>query len=53
MCFFCLEWTSSIDVCKKDGNLLATGGFDKNIKIYDRRESRIVKTFEKFEFGMS
>ena len=34
-----------IDVCPDDENLLAAGGKDNNVKIYDRRESRIVKTF--------
>ena len=29
-----------------DGNLLALGGMDRKIKIYDRRESKIVKTFD-------
>lgn len=41
-----LDCTYWIDVCSNDGNLLATGGNDGNIKIYDRRSSSIVKTFE-------
>ena len=28
-----------------DDNLLAAAGKDKNVKIYDRRESKIVKVF--------
>ena len=35
-----------IDVCKSDGNLLASCGSDDSIKIFDRRESRIIKAFE-------
>jgi hypothetical protein len=40
-----------IDVYQSDGNLLASGGMDKNIKIYDRRESKIVKTFDGIHSG--
>jgi WD40 repeat protein len=35
-----------IDVCQSNGNLLVSGGWDKIIKIFDKRESKIVKTFE-------
>ena len=35
-----------IDVCPTDANLLAVGGPDGSIKIFDRRESNIVKTFQ-------
>ncbi len=34
-----------IDVCPSDSNLLAAGGKDISVKVYDRRESKIVKTF--------
>lgn len=34
-----------IDCCPTNGNLLAACGRDLDIKIYDRRESKIVKTF--------
>ena len=39
------------DVCPTDSDLLASGGRDKNIKIYDRRESKIIKTFNDIHFG--
>ena len=32
-------------------NLLASGGYDKNIKIYDRRVSKIVKTIDDIHSG--
>ena len=35
-----------IDICQSNGNLLATGGGDQNVKIFDKRESKIVKTFD-------
>ena len=38
--------THWIDVCPTDTNLLASGGQDKQIKIYDRRTSKIVKKFD-------
>ena len=34
-----------IDVCQSDGNLLASGGYDESIKIFDKRVSKIIKTF--------
>ena len=34
-----------IDVCQNDGNLLAIGGWNEKIKIFDKRESKIIKTF--------
>lgn len=33
-----------IDVCPRNGNLVATGSNDGSIKIFDRREFNIVKT---------
>ena len=42
-----------IDVCQSDGNLLASGGGDENIKIYDRRESKIVRIFDDIHSGMN
>lgn len=36
-----LDLTTWIDVHPSDGNIS-----DKNVKIYDRRESRVVKTFD-------
>ena len=38
--------TNSIEVCPINNNLLATAGEDNNIKIFDRREAKIVKTIE-------
>ena len=40
-----VELTNWIDVCPKDGNLLASCGEGEcmGIKIYDRRESKFVK----------
>ena len=42
-----------IDVCPTDANLLAYGGKDQNIKIYDRRVSNVVKTFDGIHLGKS
>lgn len=39
--------TYEIDVNPRDGNLLAAGGSEGNIKIYDRRSSEIVKVLGK------
>jgi WD40 repeat protein len=38
--------TVCIDVCQSNRNLLASGGTDQRIKIFDKRESKIVKTFK-------
>ncbi len=43
---FVLVMVSWIDVCQSNGNLLASGGTDKIIKIFDKRKSKIVKTFK-------
>lgn len=40
-----------MDVCQNDGNLISSGGADKRVKIYDRRESKIVKTFAEIELS--
>lgn len=39
-----IEWKSC-------GNLLATCGSDREVRIYDRREGKIVKRFEKVHEG--
>ena len=46
-----IDFTYWIDVCQSDGNLLASGGEDRNIKICDKRESKIVRTFDKIHGG--
>lgn len=33
-------------MCQCDGNLLAAAGEDGEIKVYDRRESKIVKVLD-------
>ncbi len=38
--------TSWIDVCQSNANLLVSGGGENSIRIFDKRESKIVKTFE-------
>ena len=35
-----------IDVCPLDGALLASGGLGKYVKIFDRREAKIVRRFD-------
>ena len=40
-----LDNTYWIDICQRDGNMLATCGYDKYVRIFDKRESRIVRTF--------
>jgi hypothetical protein len=40
-----------IDVCQSNANLLASGGNEKAIKIFDKRESKIIKTFEYVYLG--
>ena len=35
-----------IDVCQSNGNLLAAGGNGSGYRIFDKRASKIVKTFE-------
>ena len=38
-------------MCPTNANLLASGGSDKSIKIYDRRESQIIKTYDGIHHG--
>lgn len=35
-----------MDACQSDGNLLVSGGGDKVIKVFDRRELKVVKIFD-------
>ena len=63
MCFddSCLIWyslyiiliepTTWIDVCQSNGNLLVSGGYDKQMKIFYKRESKIVQTFDSIHTG--
>ena len=44
--FTFLECTYWVDVCQSDGNMLASGGTDGQVKIFDKRESKIVQTFD-------
>ena len=46
-------YTYWIDVCPNDGNLLVAVGEDKNIKVYDKRVSEIVQTFESLHSSKS
>ena len=34
-----------MDVCQSNGNLLALSGMDKKVKIFDKRESKIIQEF--------
>ena len=40
-----------IDVCQNDGNVLTSGGEDQRIKIFDKRVSKIIKTFDDVHSG--
>lgn len=43
--------TCWIDTCPTNGNLLTMGGEEKKVKIFDRREAKIIKTFNKVHSG--
>ena len=43
---YLLDDTFWIDVCQSNGNLLAASGKDEKVKIFDKRESKIVQTFD-------
>ena len=43
--------TNWIDVCPTDANLLASGGTDKIVKVYDQRESKILEIYKGIELG--
>lgn len=38
-------------MCPRDGNLLAIGSEDGHLKIFDKRESEIVKTLHSILYG--
>mgnify|MGYP003877618977 FL=1 len=44
--FILLVWTRWIDVCQSNGNLLVSGGDSMDVKIFDKRKSKIVQTFD-------
>ncbi len=46
-----IDYTLWIDVCQSNGNLLASGGTDGTIKIFDKRGSKIIKSFEGVHSG--
>lgn len=48
---FQIEQTKWIDACPSNNNLLAAAGLDKNVKIIDRRESKIVKAIDSIHTG--
>ena len=48
---YSLGHTRWIDVSPTAANLLASGGEDADVKIFDRRGSKIVKTFKGIHSG--
>ena len=44
--FYILVSTYWIDVCERDSNLLAASGSAAAVNICDRREGKIIKTFQ-------
>ena len=48
---YLIELTTWIDVCQSDGNMLATGGDEKKVNIFDKREAKIVQTFDDIHEG--
>ena len=38
--------TNWIDACQSKGKLLGLGGWDNNVKIFDKRKSKIFQTFD-------
>lgn len=49
---YSLDVTFSIDVCPANNNLVASAGADKDIKLYDRREARIVRKIKTSHSGI-
>ena len=49
--FTSLGVTYWIDVCQSDGNMLASGDSNKQLKIFDKRKSKIVQTFDGIHTG--
>ena len=48
---FLLGFTICIDVCSNNGNLLVSGGRDQRVRIFDKRESKIVRIFDEMHKG--
>jgi len=46
-----IDETFWIDVCQSNANLLASGGSDKAIRIFDKREPKIVRNFNNIHSG--
>ena len=44
--FYIDSTTYWIDVCQSNGNLLVSAGAQKLVRIFDKRESKIVQTFD-------
>ena len=40
-----------IDVCQSDGNILVSGGTERQVKIFDKRKSKIAQTFDNIHTG--
>ena len=49
---FLQSFTKWVDVNPCDGNLLAAGGTDNGIKVFDRRRWDVVKDFENIHSSM-
>ena len=46
-----VDFTNWIDICQSNGNILVAGGIYKNVRIFDKRGSKIVQTFDDIHNG--